>query len=161
MHRTFAKKPAESSKAWLVPALAAGMLLVLLTVGAWFWLRPTTPLPTPEVGRETAELFLTQIKTGQAAEAWQSTTADFKSDEGKESFLRNVHQHTALWPTLEFKEYQQSELNDLPRGQCLYQPQAGVTLPTGIKQVRIAVAKEGDAWKVEGLFLDVDPPRPN
>jgi hypothetical protein len=156
MQRTFATKPTESNTNWLGPALAVGLLLVLLGACGWYWFRPHTPLPSPEVGKETAELFLTQIKTGQAAEAWQSTTADFKSDEGKESFLRNLQQHAALWPALEFAEYKQSELNDLPRGQCVYKAGPGKTLPGNLRQVRIAVAKEGEVWKVEGMFLDAE-----
>jgi len=152
-----AAEPAESSQAWLGPALGGALVLVLLAVAAWYWMRPRTPLPTPEVGKETAELFLKQIREGQAAEAWQSTTADFKSDEGKESFLRNVQQNGALWSALEFKSYESTQLNDLPRGQCLYQAQAGKALPGNLQQVRIAVAKEGEVWKVEGMFLDAEP----
>jgi hypothetical protein len=164
MQRTTAKKPAtqlaESNTTWLGPALAGALVLVLLAVAAWYGTRPRTPLPTPGIGKETAELFLQQIRAGQAAEAWQSTTADFKSDEGKESFLRNVQQHGALWSALEFQSYESTTLNDLPRGQCVYKAQAGKALPDALQQVRIAVAKEGNAWKVEGMFLDAEPAAP-
>ena len=67
----------------------------------------------------------------------------------------NVRQHAAVWPALEFQEYTPGELNGLPRGQCIYQVSSKVAIPIALKQVRIAVAKEEQTWKVEGLFLDL------
>lgn len=139
----------------LGPALAGVLLLVLVGWGAWQLFRRPAPQATPEVGKEVAELFLKQIREGNADAAWQSTTADFKSDEGRESFARYVRDHSFVWPALEFQEYRRGELNGLPRGQCIYQISAKTALPIAIQQVRIAVAKEEETWKVEGLFLDL------
>ena len=153
MQRTFAKKPAESKRAWLGPALAGVLVLLLVLGGVWYANSRPAPQAPPDVGKQVAEQFLEQLRTGQAEAAWQSTTAEFKSDEGRESFIRYAHQHAAVWPTIEFLEYKRGELNGLPRGQAIFQP-ATSAQPANIKQVRIAVAQEEGTWKVEGLFLE-------
>lgn len=154
MQRTFAKKPAETNRPWLGPALAGVVIIALVGWGGSYLLRRPAPQAPPDVGKEVAELFLQQIRAGNSDVAWQSTTADFKSDEGRESFARYVREHATVWPALEFQEYRQGELNGLPRGQCVFRVSAKTAIPEPISVVRIAVAKEEDAWKVEGLFLD-------
>jgi hypothetical protein len=154
---TFAKKPAEAGSNWLGPVLGGLLLLVLLVFVLRYILKRPVPQSPPDIGQEVAELFLKQLREGAADLAWQSTTAEFKSDEGRESFARNVRQHFALWPVLEFREYRQGELNGLPRGQCIYHA-AATANPAPIQQVRIAVAQEEGNWKVEGLFLDPTEP---
>lgn len=155
MQRTFAKKPVDSpSRNWLGPAVAGVLILLLVISLVWYLNSRPVPQAPPDVGKDVAELFLKQLREGQADAAWQSTTAEFKSDEGRESFARYVHQHAALWPAIEFLEYRRGELNGLPRGQCIFQPAATANPTPQVKQVRIAVAQEAETWKVEGLFLD-------
>lgn len=158
MQRTFAKKPADANRNWLGPVLGGALLLILLVIVLRYALQRPVPQAPPDVGKEVAELFLKQLRTGAADLAWQSTTAEFKSDEGRESFARYVQQHAALWPAIEFQEYRRGELNGLPRGQCIYHPAANSN--PAIQQVRIAVAQEEGNWKVEGLFLDRTEPTP-
>ena len=154
MQKNFARKSADSQRNWLGPALAGVLIVALAGWGISYFLRQPVPQAPPDVGKEVAELFLQQIREGNADLAWQSTTADFKSDEGRESFARRVREYAALWPAVEFHKYRQGELNGLPRGQCVYQISEKTAIPLPIKQVRIAVAKEENTWKVEGLFLD-------
>lgn len=154
MQRTFAKKPPDNKRAWLGPALAGVLVLLPVLGGAWYARSRPVPQAPPDVGKQVAEQFLEQLRTGQAEAAWQSTTAEFKSDEGRESFVRYARQHAAVWPAIEFQEYKRGELNGLPRGQAFYQPSTSAVPPPSIKQVRIAVAQEEGTWKVEGLFLE-------
>ena len=104
------------------------------------------------MGRKVADAFLAQLRAGQYDAAWQSTTAEFKSDEGRESFGRYVRGLSVLRQPLEFVQYEVSDLNGLARGQCHYAPPAGPKSPP--HKVRIAIAQEEGQWKVEGLFVD-------
>ncbi len=137
--------------AWPIAAVAAiGLVLV---VGAWYLLRDRTPPPAaPEIGRQVADAFLAQLRAGQFDAAWQSTTAEFKSDEGRESFARYVRGNPLLRRPLEFVNYEVTDLNGLVRGQCRYSPPAGSK--GAAKQVRITIAQEQGEWKVEGVFVE-------
>lgn len=128
---------------WLLPVLLAASLTSC---------NHRQPPADPAVGQRVADAFLAQLRAGQVDQAWQSTTAEFKSYEGRESFARYVRQHPYLKQPLTFVEYQVGELNGLPRGQCLYQP------PSSAKskdlKIRVAVAQEANEWKVEGVFVE-------
>ena len=152
MQRTFAKKTGDD-RSRLGPALAGLLILVLIGLSLAYVWRRSAPQAPPAVGKEVAETFVKQLQAGQADAAWESTTAEFKSDEGRESFARYAREHAALWPGIEFVEYRPGELNGLPRGQAIFRPAAtqSGTIP---QQVRFAVAQEEGVWKVEGIFLD-------
>jgi hypothetical protein len=128
--------------------IAAGVGLVLiLAAAAWFWPR-RTPVAAVEDGRPVAENFLAQIRAGQVDAAWESTTAEFKSDEGREQFRQYVARNPLLRQPLEFAEYQATELNGLPRGQCLFKSAASPS------KVRVILAREAKAWKAEGIVVE-------
>lgn len=110
------------------------------------------PQPDPTVGRRIADEFLARLRAGQTDAAWQSTTAEFKSDEGRESFARYVKDHAVLTQPLDFVEFQLAELNGLTRGQIHYCPPPTSKSPNA--KVRIAVAQESGEWKVEGVFVE-------
>jgi hypothetical protein len=63
-------------------AAVATVLLALAGCGS--------SIPEPDASRGIAAKFLDEIRGGKGADAWQSTTAEFKSASGKESFLREV-----------------------------------------------------------------------
>jgi hypothetical protein len=137
--------------AW--PIAAAAAVGLALAGGAWYLLRDRAPPPAePAIGRRVADAFLAQLRAGQFDAAWQSTTAEFKSDEGRESFARYVRSNPLLRQPLEFVTYEVSDLNGLARGQCRYSPPAGSK--TGGKQVRLVIAQELGEWKVEGVFVE-------
>jgi hypothetical protein len=122
--------------------LSVLLLLAALVAGC-----SGSPPPAEEaVARQTSEAFLALLQVGQVDAAWQSTTAEFKSDEGRESFARLVRSKPHLTQPLTFGKYEVAETNGLRRGQCTFQSARG--------QVRIMVAREGDAWRVDGMFVD-------
>jgi len=83
---------------------------------------------------------------------WQSTSAEFKSDEGRESFVRDVKAKPALRGPLQFVRYEVTDLNGLKRGQCLYESAASKTTPAA--QVRVVVAQDSGEWRVDGIFVE-------
>jgi hypothetical protein len=105
-----------------------------------------------DTGRRVADAFLEQIRAGQVDAAWQSTTAEFKSDEGRESFARLVKSKPIFKAPLTFASYEVTDLNTLKRGQCIYEAPGTSKPPTA--KLRIVVAQEGDQWKVDGVFVD-------
>src|SRR5688572_18505508 len=106
------------------------------------------PAATADVARPVADKFLEQIRAGQASAAWESTTADFKSDEGRESFLRLVAQTPELSQPVEFISHEVIETHGLKRARCLYQSKQ---TPPSTRKIHVLVAQELDVWKVEGV----------
>jgi hypothetical protein len=130
--------------------LLAGILaLLVVIVGGYFgirqWMRPPTQ-PSQEVGLAVAETFLASVRSGKAGEAWDSTTTEFKSIEGRESFIRKVRSRPILSAPLQFNSSQQVLIGEEPRTEYLFQsPDA--------KMVRILVGYERGDWKVDRLTL--------
>jgi hypothetical protein len=122
------------------------VLIVLAAVAAWYWLQPATQ-PGLDEGRAVAETFLTQVRTDAAA-AWQTTTAEFKSASGRESFVRQVQGQPALKDPFEFISAQAVTVQDQPRTEYLFrEPKGGAT-------VRVVLGREGSAWKVDRWMLN-------
>lgn len=103
------------------------------------------------MGRQVADAFLDQVRRGQLDAAWQSTTAEFKSYQGRDAFKAQIAQHPFVRGSLEFVRYEVGQLHELARGQCVYRPASGK--PPG-RQLRVVVAQEGGQWKVDGLLID-------
>ena len=128
--------------------IAACLAVALIAFAAW-WLWPRrVPVAGVDDGRPVAEVFLAQIRAGQVDAAWESTTAEFKSDEGREQFRQYVAQFPVLRQPLEFAEYQATRLNGLPRGQCFFRAAASPA------KIRVVLARESDTWKADGLFVE-------
>jgi len=128
-------------------ALAVLAVLVLVGVGLFlrYWMTPPTK-PDVDVGRNVAGQFLTQIRDGDAGEAWDAATAEFKSIEGRESFERSSAKAPALKQELRFVSMQEVRVKDEPRAEYIFQSPDG-------KMVRVLVGYEGGAWKVDRLTL--------
>ena len=98
------------------------------------------------MGRAVAESFLEKVRIGKAGEAWDTATAEFKSIEGRESFMRKAKSLPILKAPLQFNSSQQVTIHDEPRTEFLFQsPDA--------KMVRILVAFDRGDWKVDHLTL--------
>lgn len=129
-------------------------LIVLLVVCAvlaiaafWMWRsRPTQP--DVDAGRAVADQFLALVREGQAGQAWASTTAEFKSAEGRESFLRYVKDHPALTKPLNFVSVHTATVQDLPRAEYVYRSEDAKTT------VRLLTGDEQGAHRVDRLSLD-------
>lgn len=132
----------RAGKALLVGLVA---LAALLAVILWIVWRRGPSQPSMAAGQAVCDLFLEQIRGGKAAEAWQATTAEFKSAEGRESFARYVQARPYLRQPLLFGSVQTVSIGNAPRTEFLYRAAGGE------KSVRILVANEGGAWRVDRL----------
>jgi hypothetical protein len=116
-------------------------LLAGLVAAIWAWTRPPMQ-PGVDAGREVADEFLTQIREGHPEDAWESTTADFKSDQGKERFVRQVRPLPILNAPLEFVSVETVMIGDHPRPEYDYQSAAG-------DSVRLVLGRDDGLWKVD------------
>jgi len=108
------------------------------------------PSAPPEAeGKGVSEPFLSAIREDRLDAAWDSTTAEFKSDMGRETFHRFANSHPVLKEPATFVSYQADTTNGIERGACEYQP-AG----NGSAKIRILVAREDKTWKVERLIVE-------
>jgi hypothetical protein len=125
-------------------------LVIALAIGGYFlitaWMKPPTQ-PDPEEGRAVVEAFLSGVRDGKAGEAWDATTVEFKSIEGRESFIRKAKSTVLLKESLLFNSTQSVKVQDSPRTEFLFQS------PASGKTVRVLVGYEGGAWKVDRLTL--------
>lgn len=117
------------------------VLLVLVGLAVWLWTRPATQ-PNLETGQAVADLFLKELREGRPEKAWDSTTAEFKSAQGREAFQREVKSLTFLQQPLDFMSAQVVMVGDQPRTEYLYRASSGQT-------VRVLIGKEDGAWKVD------------
>jgi hypothetical protein len=108
------------------------------------------PAPQDE-GRAAAEPFLENIRNDRVDAAWESTSAEFKSDMGRENFRRFVKGHPALKQPLDFAAYEANKTNGLTFGAFDFKTPESAPKPA---KVRILVARENDQWKVERLIVE-------
>ena len=99
-----------------------------------------------EDGRPVAEAFVELIRSGKASEAWDSTTAEFKSAEGKESFLRSLKGKTFLSDPLTFDSVQTADMNGKKRNEFRFKSKGG-------HEVVVVVGPENGEWKVDWLTI--------
>ena len=129
-------------------AIALGVLL-LIAAGVFFgqkYLMRTPTQPDVKVGQVVAEEFLQHARSTNPGKAWDGSTAEFKSIEGRESFLRKVRANPVLKEPLQFVSSQQVLIADQPRAEYEFQsPQA--------KTVRVLIGYENGEWKVDRLTL--------
>ncbi len=123
-------------------------VLVVLAVAVFLtWRQPTTQ-PSIDEGRRVADDFLTQIRERHPDAAWESTTAEFKSAEGRESFLRYVKQNPLIAKPLDFVSVQTVTVQKSPRAEYVYRsPKSGQT-------VRILAGNERGTWRVDRIRVE-------
>lgn len=122
----------RSGKTQLI--VLSAILGVAMIAAAWYWMRPATQ-PSMEAGRAVAETFLDNIRKGQTPQAWDSTTADFKSDQGKESFERAIKKLPQFKQPWNFVSMQTVTLQDHPRNEYVYRNDDG-------KSVRVLIGRD-------------------
>jgi hypothetical protein len=105
----------------------------------------------PDSGKAIAEPFLEKIRSGKPDTAWETTTAEFKSNLGRENFLKYVDDHPLLKEPLEFYSLQTVSLNDVPMTECVFGKQGS---PGSGPKVRVILAKEQGNLKVERLIAE-------
>lgn len=144
MDRPVTEQRGPTTAIWL----EVGILLALVFCGGCSG--QPRGAPPPEDGRNAAEPFLAQLRESQEDTAWESTTAEFKSDLGRESFRQFARQHPVLKGPLEFVGYEPDKTNGITRGACEYRTPADAKKQATI---RVLVAREGEQWKVERLIV--------
>lgn len=117
------------------------IFVVAVAAAIWLWTRPGSK-PDADAGRAVAETFLGDLREGRAPQAWDSTTAEFKSAQGKESFARSVRPLKFLKEPLDFVSVQEVAVGDQARSEFLFRAKTGET-------VRIVLGREDDQWKVD------------
>lgn len=125
--------------------LMAGLLLLSAVVGCS--LSGESEVVTEEQGRPVAEKFLELIRGGKAEDAWDSTTAEFKSAEGRESFIRSLKGRKFLSESLTFDSVQTADMNGTKRNEFRFNSKDGHT-------VTVIVGPENDEWKVDWLKIE-------
>lgn len=147
--KTISMRDARGGRTLLIVLIP--LLLIFAGVGVWMLLSRGPAQPSVEEGRATADAFLAAIRDGKAAEAWQSTTAEFKSAEGREVFLKRVKKTPVLKAPTDFVSMQSVEVGDQQRGEFLYRSATG---DTAGKTVRLLVSNEYGEWKVDRMTTD-------
>lgn len=135
-------KPAVTAK-----QLGAVVVVLVIAIAGYFsirqWFQPPTQ-PDVDVGRTVVEQFLSAVRKGNAGAAWDATSTEFKSVEGRESFIRKTKSMPILAEPLQFNSTQQVLVQDKPRTEYLFQsPKA--------KMVRVLLGYERGEWKVDRL----------
>lgn len=136
---SFPKSPPRCGQAKQVVLVA--LLIVLTSAAGWLWFSPATQ-PSLDGGRAIAEAFLTELREAHPEKAWDSTTAEFKSAQGREAFQREVKPLTFLQSPLDFVSAQVVEVQAQPRSEYLFRAKTGET-------VRIVIGKDDGRWKVD------------
>ena len=124
-----------------VGLVAIGVLAFLL------WKSRVEPVPREDEGRPIADRFLSRISEGNLDEAWESTTADYKSDQGRDAFRSFVTARPGLKQPAEFVGFEEISVNELTRWKYTYRLQT--PLPSGSSEVGVLIANENGVWKVE------------
>ena len=120
------------------------VVAVAIVGGILLWNRPAAN-PSPAEGQAIAEAFLARLETGDAGAAWESTTAEFKSAEGKTKFAARVKANAWLGEPMAFSSVQQVKVNDTDRLEFAF-----TSAKTG-KFVRILLARDQGQWRVDRL----------
>jgi len=105
--------------------------------------------PADDAGK-AADAFLETVRTGKVDAAWESTTAEFKSSEGRESFRRVVTKEAVLKKPLKRSSQEPVTIGQLERLELMYQPE-----DTSLKSsVKLLLAADGGEWKVDSLSVE-------
>ena len=134
----------RSGKVLLIVLLS--VLIVLAGAAVWLWMQPPAQ-PDVDEGRRIAEAFLADIREGRLEQAWESTTAELKSAEGREAFSRRMRKYPFLKSQLDFVSAQTVTVQDRPRTEYHFRS-------TGGDSVRLIVANEAGMWKVDRLIVE-------
>ncbi len=152
----------DHRRAWCFPSETGGLRLVsanprwsrasvlglLLAVAALAGCGRSSAQPSTEEATAVGTLFLERIRHGSAAEAWQSTTAEFKSALGQDRFVRYVADRPVLGQPLTFRDAQTVVINEQPRVECAFRH-----AETGAV-VKLLIGREHDTWRVDRLTIE-------
>lgn len=127
----------------------AVVAMAAIFAAVWFML-PKSTQPDANAGQKVAESFLTLIREKEPGKAWDATTAEFKSAQGREAFIRACKPHKFLLEPVEFVSVQTVNVQDKPHSEFVFRSPSvkGVA-------VRIVIGQEAGTWKVDRWVVDV------
>lgn len=128
-------------------AALGGGLVLLGVIGWWAFGRGGVPPLADDAARTIADAFLADVRGGKADAAWAGTSAEFKSLMGRDAFRAFVKSKKALKAPAEFERSERVERDGLHLVECHYRTQGGGA-------VKVILAPEAGAWKVERLIAD-------
>jgi hypothetical protein len=135
----------ESSNSRRLVLLGVFVLLAIAVAIVW---RRGPAQPDLAAGRVAADKFLDLIRSGQAAQAWDSTTSEFKSFEGRESLVRSVKKHPELLKPSTFISVQEVKVQDAPRAEYVYRASDGKGT------VRLLAGNERNDWRIDRMRIE-------
>jgi len=135
----------------VLPILLTALVALALAAGVLWYLTSTPAKPSLEEGRGVAEPFLAALREGAPDRAWEMTSAEFKSAEGREAFRKYVAAHPILKTPTEYVSTQTVDVQGRPRDEYLYR---APTYEDGKKSVRLLIGPDAGAWKVDHFVAD-------
>ncbi len=105
-------------------------------------------VPELEEGRAVTDKFMQSVCTGKAADAWDTTSVEFKSAEGRDSFARTVKKLKWLGKPAQFAAAATIESPQGPRAEYTYRS------ADGKHQVRLMISPHDAAWQVDRIKFD-------
>jgi hypothetical protein len=130
-------------------SIVIAMVAILAIIAAVWLILPRSTQPDATAGQKVAEAFLAAIREGDPGKAWDATTAEFKSAQGRESFVRSCQPRKFLREPLEYVSVQTVNVQEKPHSEFVFrspsQKGAGV---------RIVIGQEAGTWKVDRWVVD-------
>jgi hypothetical protein len=120
------------------------VILVACSVGC----TKKVTLPEPEQGRAVADSFMDLVCTGKAAQAWEGTSTEFKSAEGKESFVRSVKKRPWLAKKATFETSKVIPSAAGERAEYIYKS------ADAKHQIRLLIANSATGWCIDRMEAD-------
>ena len=134
-------------------AVVAALALVTVGLLGYFTYRwSSQPPKAKEDYAHVADEFLEKVRSGKVGDAWQSTTAEFKSATGEGRFKAFVKANPALSAPAERTAFQNVTANGLTLGEYTYR--ASPKKPTDQSTIRVWIAREHGEWRVDRVFVE-------
>lgn len=129
-----------SVKNVVVVAICVAALVVIVS---FFW-KPATQ-PSMDAGQKIVETFLASIREGKPEQAWSATTAEFKSAQGQEAFVRAVKSRPYLQKPTEFFAVNTVTIQNEQRSEYIFRAPDG----NAKTNTRVVLGRENGEWKVD------------
>jgi len=131
-----------STRGWNTIAAVSVVTVIGIVTAVALSAKPSLN-PGIDEGRAVADDFLGRLREDNPSRAWESTTAEFKSAEGRARFVARVKDNPWLLGTMDFNSAQQVKVNDADRLEFVF-----TSRKTG-KLARFLLAKDQGLWRVD------------
>lgn len=124
-------------------------LIAAAIAGFFLFSSSSSTQPAADAGQKVIEDFLEKIRSGHPDQAWEATTAEFKSAQGRESFVRSIKPLEFLQQPLVFFAVNTVTIADQPRSEYIFRAPDG----KADTNTRIVIGRENGEWKVDMWIL--------